>query len=468
MAQPPKARHQATKPSPSPLPKELRHINLDAAGIDVGAESHFVAVPEGRDPAGCDVRKFGAFTADLHALADWLKRCHVGTIVMESTGVYWVPLFEVLDDHGFTVRLVNPRHIKNVPGRKTDVLDCQWLQQLHTYGLLRGSFRPENQICVLRSYLRQRGMLVAYASHHIQHMQKALDLMNLKLHHVVSDVTGVTGMAILRAILSGERNPQKLANLRDRRCKQDEATIAKALEGNWREEHLFSLEQAVQLFDFYHEQLLACDIRIEAQLRTFEDRSGDHPLPSQPRKRKRHRNEPSFDLKGHLNRVAGVDLTRIDGIDAHTALKVIGEIGLDMNRWATVKHFTSWLGVCPGNKISGGKVLSSKTKPSGNRAAAALRMAANGLHNSHSALGAFLRRKKAQIGRPQAVTATAHKLARLVYFMLKNGSEYVDAGQDYYELRYRDRTISNLRRRAQSLGYKLLENTELPSATIRV
>ena len=454
---------QRTKPRSVSLPKELKHINLDAAGIDVAAECHFVAVPDGRDPNGCDVRRFGAFTSDLYALADWLECCQIKTVVMESTGVYWIPLFEVLEDRGFAVQLVNPRHLKNVPGRKTDVLDCQWLQQLHTFGLLRGSFRPDNQICILRSFLRQRAMLVTYASHHIQHMQKALDQMNLKLHHVVSDVTGVTGMAILREIFSGERNPQKLAKLRDRRCKQDEAAIAKALEGNWREEHLFALRQAVDLFDFYHRQILECDVRIEACLQTFEDRTGDKPLVKQPRKRKRHRNEPSFDLQSHLHRVAGVDLTRIDGIDAHTALKVIGETGLDMNRWPTVKHFTSWLGVCPGNKVSGGKVISSKTKPSGNRAAAALRLAANGLHNSHSALGAFLRRKKAQIGRPQAITATAHKLARLVYSMLKNGSEYVDAGQDYYERRYKERTLNCIKRKAQSLGYKLMEIDGLPS-----
>lgn len=443
------------------LPPELSHVNLDAAGIDIGAESHWVAVPEGRDPEGRTVREFGCFTVDLQALADWLAQCGVTTVAMESTGVYWIPLFELLDQRGIQVALVNPHHLKNVPGRKSDVLDCQWIQQLHTYGLLRGSFRPDDQICVLRGYLRQRAMLIRYASRHIQHMQKALDQMNLKLHRVVSDITGVTGMRIIRAIVAGERDPVALAQMRDHRCKNTSETIAKSLEGNWREEHLFSLRQALALFDAYQEQIAACDAQTDDYLGTFTSHTEDPP-PAQPgRKPQRSRNGPDFDVKSHLYRITGVDLTRVDGIDTNTALKLISEIGLDMTRWPTVKNFTSWLGLCPGSKISGGKVLSSRTKPSSNRAAAAFRLAAHGLHNSHSALGAFLRRKKAHRGSPKAITATAHKLARFVYTMIKYGSEYRDPGEEDYQNRYRTRVVSNLRKKAAALGYSITEIEDL-------
>jgi len=436
------------------LPRELQHVNLNAAGVDIGAEAHFAAVPAGRDPQGRDVRQFGAFTADLYALADWLTACRIQTVAMESTGVYWIPLFQVLEARGFEVKLVNPRHVKNVPGRKTDVLDCQWLQQLHTYGLLQASFRPEDQICVLRSYLRQREMLARYASHHIQHMQKALEQMNLKLHHVVSDITGVTGMRILRAILAGERDPYRLAQFRDHRCKNDEATIA--LQGDWRPEHLFALRQALELFDFYRQQIAACDTHIEDYLSTFQDRRAGQPLDKPTHRRSRQKNQPAFDVRSHLFRISGVDLTAIQGIDAQTALKLIAEIGLDMSRWPSDKHFASWLALAPGSNISGGKRLSGRTKPYPNRPAAALRLAAYGLQNSHSALGAFLRRKKAHLGAPKAITATAHKLARLVYTMLKNGSQYVELGQEECERRYRDRLICNLKRKARALGYDLL------------
>jgi transposase len=459
---------QSSSPTPSrpsrsaSLPPQLEHVHLNAAGIDIGAEAHFAAVPPGRDPLGQDVREFGSFTADLYALADWLASCKVDTVVMESTGVYWIPLFEILEGRGFDTKLVNPRHVKNVPGRKSDVLDCQWLQQLHTFGLLQAAFRPDDQICVLRSFLRQRDMLVRYASHHIQHMQKALDQMNLKLHHVVSDISGVTGMRILRAILDGQRDPHQLASLRDHRCKHDEATIALALQGNWRQEHLFALRQAIELFDFYRQQIAACDARIEDYLLTFEDRSAGQSLPNSTRRRSRQKNQPAFHVRSHLFRITGVDLTAIEGIDAQTALKLIGEIGLDMSRWPSEKHFASWLALSPGSKISGGKKLSTRTKPYPNRAAAALRLAALGLNNSHSALGAFLRRKKAYLGAPKAITATAHKLARLVYAMLKNGTEYVELGEEEYERRYRERVVRNLNRKAHALGFQLLETN--PSA----
>lgn len=439
---------------------ELSQLNPNAAGIDVGAESHFVAVPADRDEQW--VREFGAFTVDLYRLADWLEGCGIETVAMESTGVYWIPLFQVLEERGFDVKLVDPRRLKSVPGRKTDVVDCQWLQQLHSYGLLAGAFRPPEQVRQLRSYLRQRSMLIKYASQHIQHMQKALTQMNIKLQHVVSDITGKTGMDIIRAVMAGERDPHHLAQLRDYRCKADQETIAKALQGHWQEEHLFELAQAVELYDTYQEKMAKCDQRIEAHLNTFEDRSDGELGPRNPKEKKQQHNAPHFDLHNYLYRMTGLDLTRIDGVDGYTALKVISEIGLDMTRWPTAKHFASWLGLCPGSKITGGKVKSSRSKPSANRAAAALRLAANSLHRSHSALGAFLRRKKAQLGGPEAITATAHKLARLIYSMLRYGQEYVDAGQDYYENQYRERALRNLTRRAKELGYNLVA-TEQPN-----
>ena len=389
----------------------------------------------------------------LCALADWLKQCEIETVAMESTGVYWIALYELLVERGFEVLLVDARRVKNVPGRKTDVLDCQWLQELHTYGLLRGAFRPADQVCILRSYLRQRAMLVAYASHHIQHMQKALEQMNLKLTHVVSDITGLTGMGIIKAILKGERDPVELAKLRDPRCKNSEATVARALEGHYRQEHLFSLQQAVESVEFYQKQIAACDCQIEACLQQFEDKNPETPLTA--RSRKRRRSGVGFDARSYLYRMTGVDLTQIDSIEANTALTVIGEIGLDMSRWPTEKHFGSWLGLAPGSKVSGGKRLSGRTKPSANRAAAALRMAAQSLNQSQSALGAYFRRLKARLGAPKALTAAAYKLARILYRMLKHGAGYVDQGEAIYEERYRDRLLRNLKRRAAELGFQL-------------
>ena len=434
-------------------PAELSQLNLNSAGIDVGATSHFVAVPADRSEQ--PVQEFEAFTADLYRLADWLTECGVATVAMESTGVYWIPLFGVLEERGFQVMLVDPRRIKNVPGRKSDVVDCQWLQQLHTYGLLSGAFRPEGDIRRLRSYLRQRAMLVEYASHQVQHMQKALTEMNVKLQHVISDITGKTGMEIIEAIMRGERNPRRLARLRDRRIKADEATIARSLRGHWRDEHLFQLAQAMELYRVYQGKIAECDREIEAQLAGFEDRSDGEP-PAPNGKRGNQKNAPGFDVQSQLYRMTGVDLTRIDGVDAYTALKVIGEIGTDMTKWPSAKHFASWLGLSPDNRITGGRVISSKTKASANRAAAALRLAANALHRSDSALGAFLRRKKTHLGAPKAITATAHKLARIIYSMLRYGQQYVDAGAEYYESQYRHRALRAAKQRAAQLGYQLV------------
>ena len=435
------------------LPRGLSQVNLNAAGIDVGASSHFVAVSE--DCSDQPVREFAAYTADLYRLADWLAGCGVETVAMESTGVYWIPLFGVLEERGFQVMLVDPRRIKNVPGRKTGVLDCQWLQQLHTYGLLSGAFRPDEDIRCLRSYLRQRAMPVEYAAQHVQHMHKALTQMNVKLQHVISDITGKTGTDIIEAIVSGERDPRKLTRFRRPGMKADEAKIAKPLQGHWREEHIFELTQALELYRFYQGKIAGCDREIEARLSRFEDLSDGEPLPGNIRRRSQG-NAPRFDVRSHLYRMTGVDLTTVDGMDAFTALKVVSEIGTDMTRWQSAKHFASWLGLSPNNRITGGKVMSSKTKPSANRAAAALRLAAHGLHRSDSALGAFLRRKKAQLGAPKAITATAHKLARIICSMLRHGQTYADAGAEYCETQYRQRALRSAKRRAAQLGYQLV------------
>ena len=437
------------------LPAGLARMNLNAAGIDVGAESHFVAVPEDRSET--PVREFKAFTGALHRLADWLSECGVDTVALESTGVYWIPLFGVLEERGFAVLLVNPRGLQNVPGRKTDVRDCQWIQQLHTYGLLSGAFRPDQDVRTLRSYVRQREMLIEAAAKHVQHMQKALTQMNVKVHNVISDITGKTGLAIIDAILGGERDPHALARHRDSRVKADASTIARSLEGHWRDEHLFELEQARDLYRVYQAKVAECDERIEALLGGLGDSGDPRPPLEKPRRRpKKSKNAPAFDARSHLYQLTGVDLTRIDGVNDHTALKVISEIGWDMSRWETVKHFTSWLGLSPNNRVTGGKIISSRTTPSANRAASALRLAAYGLHRSDSALGAFLRRKKAQLGPAKAITATAHKLARIIYSMLKNGDAYTDPGAEHYETQYRERALRNARRRASKLGYQLV------------
>jgi len=429
----------------------LSLMHPDAAGIDIGSAAHFVAVPVDRDDE--PVREFASFTADLNALADWLERCEVKIVAMESTGVYWIPLYELLQRRGFEVLLVNARHVKNVSGRKSDVLDCQWLQQLLSFGLLRGAFRPDDKVCELRSITRQRAMLLRSQGRHVQHMQKALTQMNIQLANVISDVAGVTGQKIVRAIVCGERDPQALAGYRDVRIKASEAEIAKSLEGNWRAEHLFALRQALAGFDFCVSQLLECDTEIERVLTELHVHEGS---PAKGKKRSRPRNAPKFDAREHLYKVCGVDLTRIDGIDVTTALTVISEVGPDMSRFATVKQFTSWLGLCPGTKISGGKVLGSRSKRTANRATQALKLAAAALRSSKSALGAYYRRMCARMDKPKAVTAAAHKLARLIYTMLTKGEEYTDQGQHYFEERYRERVVRQLTKRARELGMELV------------
>lgn len=432
----------------------LALIHPNAAGIDIGSAEHYVAVPEGRDTDS--VRSFQSFTQNLHELASWLKACGIETVAMESTGVYWIPLYDLLTEKGFEVHLVNARHLKNVSGRnKTDVLDCQWIQRLHTFGLLTGSFRPEKTICQLRAYHRHREMLVSEAAKHILHMQKALSQMNVQLHNVISDVTGVTGMKIIRAIIGGERDPKKLAQFRHGGCKNSVDTIEKSLAGYYQSEHLFSLKQSVELYDVYQQKIRDCDVEIEKLLQSFEDQSGNQPAPEEANKQK-NKNAPKFDLHSHLFRMTGVDLTRVPGLSSHSVFKIVSEVGLDMSCWKNEKQFASWLGLSPGNKISGGKRLSGRSLPTKNRAAEAFRVAANTLYHSKSALGAYHRRMKGRLGAPKAVTATAHKIARIFYRLLKYGETYVERGQDYYEKAYKKRVTKNLERRAKALGFELV------------
>lgn len=436
----------------------LEKVHLNAAGIDIGAESHWVAVPEDRDEK--PVREFRSFTHDLHALADWLEACGIETVAMESTGVYWIPLYEILEARGIEVRLVDARHVKGVPGRKSDVLDCQWLQQLHTFGLLRGSFRPDAPIAALRSLIRHRDQLVEAAASYVQRMQKALVLMNLQLHNVLSDVTGVTGLAILRDIVAGVTDPARLARHRHARCRASEEQIAASLTGHYRAEHVFVLRQALELYDFYQTRIRHCDDEIEAQLATLEA-TCDAPkerLGPPPRPRRRSANEPGFDLRSPLYTLCGgVDLSTLPGLGPYGALKLLSEVGLDMRRWASEKHFVAWLTLAPRNQISGGKLLSSRTPPSANRATKILRIAAMSVGRSDHALGAFYRRMAARVGKAKAITATARKLAILAYRMLRDRLPYRELSAADYDQQQRSRILRGLRKRAASLGLEIVD-----------
>jgi transposase len=445
--------------------ERLQVTNPHAAGIDIHAAVHWVAVSPGDAPPpppdhppnlAAHVRSFGACTADLHQLAGWLTQCGVKTVAMESTGVYWIPLFELLESKGFEVFLVDPRQSRHAPGRpKSDVLDCQWLQRLHSYGLLTASFRPADQVVVLRGYLRQRQMLIGYAGQHVQHMQKALEQMNVKLAEVVADITGVTGMAIIRAILAGQRDPLVLAKLRNDKCKRTEAEIARALYGNWRAEHLFALKQAVELHTFYRQQLQACDAELQAQLGTFSDRSAGQELPPRQKRRVLKANDLPAEARAALYRMAGVDLTVLEGIEETTALVILSEIGPDVSRFPTAKQFTSWLGLCPQHQSSAGKVRSRRVRRGMNRAGRALRLAVQSCHHAKHALGAFYRRIKARAGAPKAIVATARKLGERVWRLLKYGVAYVCQEVAAYEAAYQARVVKGLARKAAEVGYRL-------------
>jgi transposase len=442
----------------------LEVVHPQAAGIDVGNAAHYVAVRPELDPE--PVRRFECFTADLHRLADWLVTLGVKTVAMQSTGVYWIPLYEILEEHGFEVYLVNARHTKNLPGRKSDVQESQWLLKLHTYGLLSNSFQPQAKIRALRTYWRQRAEHVRGAATCIQRMQKVLTQMNLQLANVISDLSGLTGQTIVRAILAGERDPWQLADLSHPRIQASREEIAKSLEGNWRAELLFVLQQEVEMYDTYQQRMAECDQQLQKHLAQFADKlppqlpEAERELQKENPARKRRKpqgNAPRFNLNGELQRITGVDLTQIDSVDVMIAQTIISEVGLDMSRWKTEAHFASWLGLCPDNRISGDKFLRRGTRHVVNRAATALRMAAHNLIRSRSYLGAQYRRLRTKLGAPKAITAMAHRLARLVYRMLKYGQQYIDKGNQHYEDRYRQQQVLLLRKKAAKLGLSIVD-----------
>lgn len=442
----------------------LKQINLDACGIDVGDSAMHVAVPEDRDEQF--VRVFGTFTRDLLSIAQWLTRCGITSVAMESTGVYWIPLFEILVEHGFEVLLVDARKVKNVSGRKTDIQDCQWIQQLHTYGLLTGSFIPEQNIRALRDLVRHRATLLRYRAAHVQHMQKTLQLMNLKLSNVISDITGTTGLRILRSIVEGTTDPKYLASFRDPHCKHSQQDIELSLEGTYRKEYIFQLKQMLDLYDYYTSLVVDLDAKTESlyqQLPSLVD-PVEHPLkPLKRNVNKKSKNAPAFDLRTQLYRTCGVDLVQVDGLNVSLVQDIITDIGIDMSKWKTSKHFCAWLRLAPNNKITGGKVFLSHTPKSKGRANKALRLAAFSLANAKCALGAFYRRIRAKYGAPAANTAAAHKLARIIYKMLSDKVEYVDLGEDYYNEQFRSRLVRNLKVKANALGFHLVPLEQLPS-----
>jgi transposase len=436
----------------------LEVIHPDAAGIDIGNESHYVAVPPQRDNQ--PVRRFGCTTAELRAMADWLRQCRIRTVAMQSTGVYWIAVFDILEEAGFKMYLVNARETKNLPGRKSDVQESQWLMKLHTYGLLRNSFRPAQEIRTMRTYWRQRNDLVRSAGRHIQRIQKALTQMNIQLANVLSDVSGVTGQAIIKAILGGERDPHQLAALRDPRVQASVEEVACSLEGHWQADLLFVLKQEQEGYEFCQKQMAECDRQLEKYLLQREDRSHGVQLPEEKRKgriKKRRGNKPQFDLRGELFRMTGTDLTQIDGIDVTTATTIFSEAGYDMSRWETENHFVSWLRLCPDNRISGDKIIGKGRLPTNNRATIALKMAASGLRTSQTYLGAQFRRLRTKLTAPVAIKAMAAKLARLVYRMLRYGMNYVDQGMEFYQAQHRKLQIRSLKWKAAQLGFQVIE-----------
>jgi len=444
---------------PEPQRSELPRINLDAAGLDIHQAEIWACVP--CDRAEEPIRCFGTYTPDLESLADWLQACGIKTVAMESTGVYWIPIYEILEQRGLELYVVNARHAKNVAGRKDDVCDAQWIQTLHSYGLLSRSFLPDATWRPLRAYWRHRMGLIQHRASHIQHMQKALQQMNVQLTQVLSDITGVTGMQIIRAIVAGERDPVTLAQFRDRRCAHSTENIAKALTGNYRAEHVFALKQALALYDFYTAQIAECDAEMERLYAEMQDVSGPDgdplpPLGPRSNNNSHSKNAPIFDLRTHLYRITGVDLVAITGLEESTIQTIISETGIDMSRWCTVKRFGSWLGLAPRNDISAGKVLRTKTAKQRNRAGQAFRMAAQSVNRSNTAIGAYYRRLAARVGVQQATVATAYKIARIFYTMLKKRTQFQETGADEYERRYRERAIARLGKKAFTFGYRLV------------
>ena len=458
------AKPKKSRPTSYPIPVEassapLQLVNPNAAGIDVHSDMHMVCVPADRDES--PVRQFGANTIDLEAIAAWLEKCGVTTVAMEATGVYWIPLFELLESKGFQVHLIEPGQLSRCGARpKTDVLDAQWIQRLHSYGLLRASFRPPDSVLALRAFVRVRQMQVRYAAGHVQHMQKALEQMNLKLAEVVRDITGLTGLSIIDAILAGERDPDKLARLRHERCQHTEEQIALALQGNWRREHIFELRQARELFRFHHQQITECDQQIQAELASLSNRAGEKSRAATRRGCGRKRNNLRFGAKDLLFRALGVDLTLIEGIEEGTALVILAEVGADVSRFPTEKHFASWLRLCPPQNESNNTRKRRFRRKAASRVTIALRLAARVVGRTNTPLGLFYRRIRSRIGGLGAVKATARKLACLVYSMLKYGEEYVTQSMEEYETKIKANTLKALQRKAAAMGYQL---SPLPS-----
>ena len=442
-----------------PVRKRQDEVFPNSAAVDVGASEHWVcAAPHLAEQAGSDaVRKFGALTDDLNAMADWLLELGVEYVALESTGVYWIPVYDVLEQRGLKPWLVDTRQVRSVPGRKSDVMDCQWFQKLMSFGLLRPNWRPEQEVRVIRAISRQRDTLIAQQAAWVQRMQKELVQMNIQLGEVLSDVMGQTGQAIIRAIVGGERDPRQLARYRNRRVKANIGEVERALTGTWREEHLFVLAQALSMYDTIGERLQECERRLQELLgsRASEHVDIGRPPRAGTKARKEH------ELRQMLADWAGVDLTRINGLETTTVMKILSELGPQgARRFATVKRFCSWLGLCPGTKISGGKVLSARTKFSANRIRQALKTVVMSLRHSDSALGAFYRRLCQRMDAARANTAVAHKLARMIYFMLTRGEAYVDRGQQHYEEIQRQRSIAALKRRAAALGFQVQQMPE--------
>jgi transposase len=450
-------------------PKDAEYpvFEPNAAGIDIGAREIFVAVPAERDEH--PVRKCETFTDDLHQMAEWLVHCGITTAAMESTGVYWIPVYDVLEQHGIQPCLVNPRNMKNVPGKRTDFHECQWIQHLHSMGLLHSAFRPDGEVCTVRSLMRHRNDLVEMASQHVQHMQKALTQMNVQFQHVISDITGLTGLAILDAIVAGERDPAVLAKLRDPRIKASEETIRKSLEGNWRAEHILALKQRLSLYRSYRDQINDCDKEIEKLVSAFGPRVDpeQRPLPEdrkkKQRKRKKKSGSPDFDMRTEAYKLFGVDLTQIPGLMA-LVFMLFSEVGRDMSRWPTAAHFVSWLGLCPDNDISGGKVLWRGARRTKNRAGTLFRLAAHSLHRDPSPMGDYLRRMKAKLGPAAATTATAHKIAIIFYTMVSKQVEYDASLWAQRDALREKRLETRLKKQAAQRGYKLVPMDEKPAA----
>jgi transposase len=453
-------RNHRAKLKPQDWTLGLSVVHPKAAGIDIGNEEHWVAIPPSMDPE--PVRKFGCYTADLKAMAAWLRGHGIKTVAMQSTGVYWIALYEILEARGIEVFLVNARETKNLPGRKTDVQECQWLLKLHVYGLLRNSFRPSEEICVMRSYWRQRQQHIQDASRCVQRMQKTLTQMNVQLANAISDISGTTGQKIIAAILAGERDPKKLATLRDARVKANEETIAKSLEGNWRPEHLFALKQHWDSYTHFQGQIAQCDEALAKHYKTLASKADPQQMPRPKRRKRAHGNAPeNFELRQELYRTTGVDLTAIDGINVLTAQTILAEVGYDMGKFETEAHFVSYLGLCPNNKISGGKIIGRDRRKPANRAGRALRMAASTLLKSQTYLGAQYRRLRTKLGAPKALKAMANKLARIIYRMFQYGEAYVDKGKDFYQEKYRQQQIQMLTKKAIEFGFQLTESTQV-------